>query len=144
VTWRRIAIAAATLVAVVASPERARAADPDPWLGRDKTLHFAASSTLAAGGYAIGAAVFDARAHALICGAALAAAAGIGKEALDLAGLGSPSWKDLAWDAVGIAAGLAVAWSVDLLARGVSEKRPLLIAPRVNEHGAGIQVMVTF
>lgn len=131
---------AAVLLAVVVSPARARAADPDPWLGRDKALHFAASSTIAAGGYAIGAAVFDARGHALIFGGALAAAAGIGKETLDLAGLGDPSWRDLTWDGIGIGAGLAVAWAVDLLARGVSEKRPLLDAPRLEARGAGLEL----
>ena len=133
-------MAAAALLAVIASPARARAADPDPWLGRDKALHFAASSTIAAGGYAIGAVVFNARGHALIFGGALGAAAGIGKEALDLAGLGDPSWRDLTWDGIGIGAGLAVAWAIDLLARGVSDKRPLLNAPRLEARGAGLAI----
>ena len=134
----------AVLVAVVASPLRARAADPDPWLGRDKALHFTASATIAAGGYAIGAALFDARGHALIAGGALAAAAGIGKETLDLAGLGDPSWRDLAWDGIGMAAGLAAAWSVDLLVRGVSERRPLLLAPVTAPGGAGLALRLVF
>lgn len=137
-------MASAVLLTVVASPLRARAADPDPWLGRDKALHFAASSTIAAGGYAIGAAFFEARGHALIVGGALAAAAGIGKEALDLAGFGDPSWRDLTWDGIGIAAGLAVAWSVDLLVRGVSERRPLLLAPVIAPQGGGLALRVVF
>ena len=88
--------------------------------------------------------MFDARGHALIAGAALAAAAGIGKETLDLAGFGDPSWKDLAWDGIGMVAGLAAAWSVDLLARGVSEQRPLILAPRITPQAVALEVQWAF
>lgn len=94
------------------------AQDPDPWFGRDKALHFGASATIAAGGYGVGTLVFDTRYGALALGGGLALGAGIGKEALDAAGYGDPSWRDLAWDAVGTAVGLGVAWSLDLLIRG--------------------------
>jgi putative lipoprotein len=140
----RTAIAAAAFLAVATASASAGAADPDPWLGRDKALHFAASSTIAAGGYAIGALVFDARMDALMLGGALAAVAGIGKEALDLAGLGDPSWRDLAWDGIGLLAGLAAAWSVDLLVRGVSEQRPLLLSPVAEPRGAGLALRLVF
>ena len=137
----RILIATAALLAL---PSAASAADPDPWLGKDKALHFGASSLIAAGGYTIGAFVFDARGHALFVGAALAAAAGIGKETLDLAGYGDPSWKDLAWDGVGMVAGLAVAWGVDLIARGVSEKHPLILAPRITPQTVALELRWAF
>ncbi len=133
----RILIATAALLAL---PSAARAADPDPWLGKDKALHFGVSSLIAAGGYTIGAFVFDARGHALIAGAALAAAAGIGKETLDLAGYGDPSWKDLTWDGIGMVAGVVVAWGVDLVVRGVSDAHPLVVAPRVTPQSAGLEV----
>lgn len=128
---RRVLVAAALVVVAVASPSRALAdpPDPDPWFGKDKALHFAASGTIAAGGYAVGAALLDARGHALILGGGLAALAGVGKEVLDLTGFGDPSWRDLAWDGIGTVAGLAVAFGVDLLVRGVSDKHPLLLAP---------------
>ena len=119
----------------------ARAADPDPWLGKDKALHFGASGVIAAGGYTFGAFVLDARGHALIVGASLALAAGIGKETLDLTGFGDPSWRDLTWDVIGTATGVAAAWAIDLLVRGVSEKHPLLIAPRADREGAGLVVV---
>lgn len=141
---RVIRNAFAIWLAVVAAPAYAQAADPDPWFGKDKALHFAASSTIAAGGYAIGATVFDARGYALLFGGALAAGVGIGKEALDLAGLGDPSWRDLTWDGIGLAAGLAVAWSVDLLVRGVGPTHPLLIAPSVEPRGAGLTFRLSF
>jgi putative lipoprotein len=138
-------IATAALLAVVATSSRsARAADPDPWFGKDKALHFAASGTIAVGGYTLGAFVFDARGHALILGASLALTAGIAKEALDLTGFGDPSWRDLTWDVIGTVSGVAFAWAVDLLVRGVSDKHPLLIAPRMDREGAGLSVFVRF
>lgn len=132
--------------ALVALPSAARAADPDPdpWLGKDKALHFGASSIIAATGYTMGAFVFDARGHALIAGAALAAAAGIGKEMLDLARYGDPSWRDLTWDAIGTVTGLATAWGVDLAARGVSERHPLLVKPILTPREAGLTLGVMF
>jgi putative lipoprotein len=117
--------------AVLFAAPPARADDPDPWFGKDKALHFAASATIAAGGYTIGAAVFDARRDALLLGGGLAALAGVGKEALDLAGYGDPSWKDLAWDGIGTIAGLALAWGLDLAIRGVSDRHPLFVAPQM-------------
>jgi len=74
----------------------------------------------------------------------LAAAAAIGKETLDLAGYGDPSWKDLAWDGVGMVAGLAVAWGVDLIARGVSEKHPLILAPRITPQTVALELRWAF
>ena len=99
------------LVLGLATP--ARAADPDPWFGADKGLHFAATSGLAIGGYD-GASLFTTdRRVRLAVGAGFSLTAGVAKELWDLAGHGTPSWKDLTWDAIGCAVGLAVAWLVD-------------------------------
>jgi putative lipoprotein len=117
--------AVALTFAFAAKPARA-ADDPDPWLGKDKALHFGVSAGIAAGGYAAGAAIFDARGHALLFGGGIAAACGIAKETADLAGFGDPSWKDLTWDGIGIVVGLAVAWGVDLLIRGLDSAHPAL------------------
>lgn len=97
------------LLLVVPAP--ALAAD-DPWFGRDKWLHFGASTALAAGGYALGATIWDEPEPALAVGAAVALGAGIGKELLDLAGMGHPSWRDLAWDVAGTGVGLLLAWAI--------------------------------
>lgn len=144
----RGALACALATALVAAPAAARAAgeDGDDWLGPDKALHFGVSAGLGAGGYAAGAALLDARGHALLAGGAFAFGAGIAKELLDLAGSGDPSWKDLTWDALGTVTGLAVAWSADLLLRGVSPRHPLLVAPSVEREGAGagVRVLVRF
>jgi uncharacterized protein YfiM (DUF2279 family) len=110
----------------------ARATDNDPWIARDKALHFDACAGIAALGYALSAGwVVDARWKALAVGGGIAMAAGAGKELLDATHVlgGDPSWKDFAWDAIGTLAGLAVAWGVDLLLGGVSRERPSLAAP---------------
>ncbi|MDB4945759.1 MAG: putative lipoprotein [Labilithrix sp.] len=142
---RRASLLAGAAALVFASASSTAAAeDADPWLGRDKALHFSVAGALAASGYVVGGAVFDARGHALLTGGALAAAAGIAKETLDLAGYGDPSWKDLAWDGIGGVCGLAVAWSVDLLVRGVSARHPLLVVPYASSRDAGFRVQLVF
>lgn len=143
------AVATSVILTVVATSRSARAdEDSDPWFGKDKALHFAASSAIAAGGYAVGAVLFDARGHALIFGGAAAAAAGIGKEVLDATGSGDPSWRDLAWDGIGTVTGLAVAWGIDLLVRGVSKRHPAFeapaVTPAVTPDGASLAVRVSF
>lgn len=100
--------------AVLCSSSSARASN-DPWFARDKALHFGASSALAAGGYGAGRIVFEDRTTALAVGAGIALGAGVGKELADLAGMGHPSWRDLTWDVLGTATGLAFAWAVDRL-----------------------------
>jgi putative lipoprotein len=124
--------AAPVLVLVVLlsfSSRSARAADPDPWFAKDKALHFGVSAGIAGGTYAMGAALFDARGHALLAASGATLAVGAGKELLDLAGYGTPSWKDFAADVAGMIIGLAVAWSLDLAVRGVDDQHPLFRAP---------------
>lgn len=111
----------------------ARAADPDPWIGPDKALHFDASAGIAAVGYAAAAGwLTDARWKSLAIGGGVALAAGAGKEVLDATGIfhGDPSWKDLTWDLFGTVAGLALAWGIDLLVGGVNPDHPVLNAPK--------------
>jgi putative lipoprotein len=120
----------AVVLGTVLSSLPARAADDDPWISRDKAFHFDVSLGLASAGYAVGAAwVVDARWKALALSGGATLLVGAGKELLDLAGLGDPSWKDMAWDAIGTVAGLALAWGVDLLLGGVDSARPALSAP---------------
>jgi putative lipoprotein len=110
----------------------AAAQDNDPWIARDKAFHFDASAGLAALGYAVSAGwIVDARWKAIAVGGGVAIAAGAGKELLDATHAfgGDPSWKDFTWDVLGTVAGLAIAWSVDLLLGGVSAQRPALLAP---------------
>jgi uncharacterized protein YfiM (DUF2279 family) len=87
--------------------------DPDPWFAPDKALHFSFSAGLAGLGYGGAALVTEDRGVRLAVGAGVALTAGIAKELLDLAGLGHPSWKDLAWDVAGAAVGLALSWLLD-------------------------------
>ena len=120
-----IAVLAFVGASSVATTGQAAESD-DPWLGQDKVIHYSVSAGIAGAGYVAGALIFDNRAHALGIGAAAATLAGVGKELADLGGYGDPSWKDLAWDGLGMVTGLAVAWGIDLLIRGVSGDRPLV------------------
>ena len=88
-------------------------ADPDPWLAPDKALHFTLSATLAGAGYAGAAFLTEDVGLRLLAGGALAVTAGAAKELADLAGLGTPSWKDFTWDLLGTATGLLSAWLID-------------------------------
>ncbi len=98
----------------VPSPE----VDPDPWFGKDKLLHAAATFGLSSGGYAIGVATIDRRWAALLLGGGISLALGGLKEGLDAAGLGQPSAKDFLWDVVGTALGLGVSVTFDAALRG--------------------------
>jgi uncharacterized protein YfiM (DUF2279 family) len=111
-------IRAGAAAAALFLAQRADAADPDPWLGRDKALHAVVSAGIAAGGYGAAASQTDDRGWRLLTGAGLALGAGVGKEVLDLYGLGDASWRDLTWDVIGTATGLGVAWIIDRLISG--------------------------
>ena len=89
-------------------------ADDDPFWGRDKALHFAVAGGIAGVGYGVTTAVAADRWKAFAVGGAAAVGAGAIKEGLDATGLGDPSWKDFAWDVIGAAAGLGVAWAIDV------------------------------
>jgi putative lipoprotein len=92
--------------------------DPDPWFGTDKALHFGAGLGFSAVGYGIGAWALDDRWAGVALGTGLALGVGTAKEGLDAAGLGSPSWRDFVWVAVGTALGLGVSVTFDAALRG--------------------------
>jgi putative lipoprotein len=112
----------ALLLAVgIGAARPARAADPDPWFGHDKALHFEVSALIAAGGYGATSIFTDDQRVRLAVGGGVALTAGVGKELWDLSGHGDPSLRDLTWDVVGTVTGLAVAaaidWAITRLAR---------------------------
>ena len=123
----RLGVVVVFLVAVSGGalvPAESFAADDDPWTSTDKVIHYGVSAGIAAGGYTVGVFVFEPRAYALALGAGVATVAGVGKELADLGGYGNASWKDLAWDGLGMVTGLGLAWGVDLLIRGISASHP--------------------
>ncbi len=103
------------IAALSLAPRVSRAQTEDPWLGPDKALHFSVSAAIAGGGYGVTAALDQDRPLRFAIGGALGVGAGVAKELLDLAGSGDPSWKDLTWDLLGVATGLALAFAVDRL-----------------------------
>ena len=109
-------LAIASPVALQVRP--AKAGDPDPFWGPDKALHFVAGGALAGAGYAVTTSFTEDRWKAFAVGGAVALGAGALKEGLDALGSGDPSWKDFAWDAIGAAVGLGVAFVVDASVRG--------------------------
>jgi putative lipoprotein len=111
------------------SPGPARAQDRDPWFGRDKALHFGASALLAGGGYAGAALATDDTRVRLAVGGGLALSAGVAKELWDLSGHGDPSWRDLTWDVVGTATGLAVAVAIDWAVGRLTSRRAHATVP---------------
>lgn len=128
----RIRVLALGAALIFTFAKTGHAADPDPWIARDKAFHFDASAGIAAAGYAVSAGwLVDARWKALGIGGGVALAAGAAKELVDATHLwgGDPSWKDFTWDVLGTLAGLALAWGVDLLLGGVSSQRPALASP---------------
>lgn len=135
---RRFACAGVLVALALSSSTTARAADPDPWLGKDKALHFGISAGIAGVTYAAGTTIFEARGHALLLAGGVTLAIGAGKELLDLTGFGDPSWKDFAADAAGTIVGLAVAWSIDLAVRGTGTDHPLFVEPRSATRPAGL------
>jgi putative lipoprotein len=100
-------------------------AGSDRWLGPDKLLHFGACAGIAGAGYGAGAVLSEDRWPRFAIGGGLALSIGVGKELWDLAGHGDPSWRDLAWDVLGTAAGLGIAYGIDrLLSRDSGEPKP--------------------
>jgi len=105
-------------LAVLLAPSAARAQQapsdqPDPWFGRDKALHFAASASLAMVGYGGASLATDSRPTRLVVGASFALGMGLLKEAWDLGGHGDASWRDLTWDVVGTTTGVLLAYAID-------------------------------
>lgn len=105
---------AAVLAALLWSAP-ALAAEADPWFGRDKALHFGVSALLARSGTDSAAwlPVLERPWQRAAVGGGLALSVGVAKELWDLSGRGDPSLKDLTWDVLGVATGVAVALVVD-------------------------------
>jgi len=78
----------------------------DPWLAEDKLQHFALSFGVTAFSYAAARTALDPD-PALATAGIVALAAGVGKEIYDVRRGQHFSLRDLAWDAAGVALGLA-------------------------------------
>jgi putative lipoprotein len=109
-------------------------ADDDEWLGPDKVLHFTVATVISAGSYSATAPLFDARYPPILIAAGTTLALGAAKEGYDSVSGGDPSWKDFTWDAIGMLAGLALAYGFDLAVRGVDHDHPLFGYPSTSSH----------
>ena len=137
----KVAPLLAAVVAMTLAAAPAKAADPDPFWGRDKALHFVSAGVLAGAGYAVTTALTKDRWKAFAVGGGVGLGAGAAKEGLDSLGYGDPSWKDFAWDAIGTAFGLGVAFVVDAAVRG---SWPPLASSSVGRRASGLRVGFAF
>lgn len=136
---RVVAVSAGLACALVAGDAAAQSGDD--WLGADKALHFTASALAAGGGYGLAAVAWQAPSVRVFVAAGVGIAAGVGKELIDLAGYGDPSWRDLAWDALGVGVGVTVAWLIDRAMRtpaGSPRRAAWGLAPSLARAGAGL------
>ncbi len=85
----------------------------DRWFARDKVLHFTASMAIQGAAHLVLKANGATYAAASRGAAVATLTAGVGKEVWDMRRGGDPSWRDLAWDAVGGAAGATVMRQAD-------------------------------
>lgn len=109
-----LAIVLATIVGSgLLGPGNALAHDDDPWRGRDKRLHAGTSAGLGAGFYALSVPLVERRSARAAIGFGVAFSLGVAKELYDATGAGTPSGRDLMWDAVGALAGVGAAALLD-------------------------------
>jgi putative lipoprotein len=97
---------------LIARPVQAQQADP--WWARDKAAHLTVSLGASALTYGLVRSRSDNRLLAAGLGMGITVAAGAVKEVLDAAGLGTPSWRDFAWDAIGALVGTLFALGLDV------------------------------
>lgn len=102
--WLALAILSSTVVRA-----------DDDWGGPDKVLHFSASAGIAVAAYTGSMFLTDDVRLRIALSSGVALLAGTAKELADLAGLGTPSWKDFAWDVLGTFTGVVTALLFDQL-----------------------------
>lgn len=91
---------------------KARATEPDPWLGPDKAAHFVVAAGLAGLGYSGAALLTQETWLRFASGAGITVLAGVAKETTDLALGGTFSLRDMTWNLAGAGVGLLLAWGV--------------------------------
>lgn len=111
-------IAAVWLVVALAGTSARADTAADRWFASDKAAHFAVTTGLGAGGYGVGAVLFERREARLATGLTVALGAGAAKEWRDQSRGGRASWRDFTWDAVGAVTGVTLAWLVDRARHG--------------------------
>ena len=109
----RGALLVAGVALLLVNRAHAQQQDTDPWFGRDKALHFAASASIAVVVYAGASFQTESRLKRAVAASSVALSAGIAKELWDLSGHGDASWRDLTWDVIGATTGTLVAYVID-------------------------------
>jgi len=81
---------------------------PDRWFGADKAKHYFSAVFVQSVSYSAFRSAGLSHRAAFTGATVTAGAASVGKELWDRAGNGTPSWKDLTWDAAGMATAMVV------------------------------------
>ena len=114
-------------LALLLSAAGAQAQADDPWLGRDKLLHFSLSVGISGASYAASLPLFDAPWQRALFAAGVTLGLGAGKELYDATGHGDASWRDFTWDVLGCALGVGVALVLDLALWEPARAGPLVL-----------------
>lgn len=138
---RSLALSVSAVATALLAPTTSRAAEPDPWFGRDKALHFGVSALISSNAYLATRLADGSRPLALGIGAGTALTIGALKELYDLSGRGDPSWKDLAWDAIGTGTGVLTAWAFDRFVVERLTHQPHAL--RIGDWNVRVSVMAT-
>ena len=101
-----------------------RAQSDDPWLGRDKLLHFSLELGITGAAYALSVPLVEPAWQRALLAAGVGLSVGVAKELYDATGHGDPSLRDLSWDVLGCAAGVGVALLIDLCLREPARAPP--------------------
>ena len=104
----QLAVAAGVAAGAMTPPLPPDSARPpaaaDRWLGADKAKHFVMAGLVESAAFAAARGAGVERRPALAVALGVAGAVSVGKELADRQGRGSPSVRDLVWDAAGVAA----------------------------------------
>lgn len=92
--------------------------------GPDKLVHFAAALVVTDAAWATAAALDAPLWARIVAGASAGAVAGVAKELADLMGCGTASFGDLAYDALGIGAGVGAALAVEAVVLRAAARAP--------------------
>lgn len=115
--WSAVLAVVLCLLCGATTAHAQAAGSGDSWWGRDKALHFSFSAAISVGSYALAIPIWEDPVPRAVFAASLGLGAGVAKELYDLAGYGDPSYRDLAWDVLGVTLGTFLSLLIDLCLR---------------------------
>ncbi|MCK6587870.1 MAG: hypothetical protein HUU21_26600 [Polyangiaceae bacterium] len=118
---RAVPVALAALLALSAAPARAEPPGDESAFSVDEGLHFGVAMAVTMGGYGLCALVAPDMVSRSITGAGFGMGGVFFKEAADYAGFGPPSGKDVLVGLSGVAIGLGLSLTIDIIIEVVQD-----------------------